>query len=105
MSMNGSPATTDYSGLGLGEALLLIRKQAGLTISEAASREGSPSRRTLSAWEACRELPDLVSIEDYLEALGLGVKDLLAALEEVEERRGGGAGAEHLPRIGFIDAG
>ncbi len=67
----------------IAQALRLIRSRLELTQTAASKLEGAPDFRTLSHWETARKTPSLRLLVPYLEALGLDLRDLQDALDQV----------------------
>jgi transcriptional regulator with XRE-family HTH domain len=80
----------------LGKALRLLRKQQGLQQNQLAVRAGVTSSK-LSNYETGQRQPTLDSLGRLVDALGLELADLEAALDRVNRRprRGGRDGRPH----------
>ena len=77
---------TDKLPMPIGDALRLLRTRIGLTQTAAARRPGAPDFRTLSHWETARKNPSFVKLHSYLEALGLDLRNLQEALDQIVGR-------------------
>lgn len=70
----------------IGPALRLLRQQRGLRQVEAARRAGV-TKAMLSAFERCRRLPSLRTLDKILAALDARLLDLGAAVERVQQQK------------------
>jgi transcriptional regulator with XRE-family HTH domain len=77
-----SPRRDPFAGLG--DALVLLRRQRGLNQAEAAARAGM-TKGMISMYESGKQKPSLDSLSKILESLGCGLDDLDAAMKSVRD--------------------
>ncbi len=70
----------------IGQALRLLREREGIMHQTEVTRRGGPDARSISSYETGRKMPSLRLLLQYLNALGLDLHDLQAALDQIAER-------------------